>query len=67
MEKKVCHYTLNRIKKLIRENRYSITKSALKTAVQDFSFLEEDILNEILVLENDDFYKSMTSHNFVQK
>mgnify|MGYP001596581508 FL=1 len=62
MKKRVCHYALSRIKKLILENKFLITKSALKTAIEDFSFLEADILNQILTLENEHFYKSMTSH-----
>ena len=63
MEKRVCHYALNRIKQLIIGGKYSITKSAMRTALQNFSFLEEDILKEILNLENDSFYKSMTVHS----
>ena len=63
MEKKVCHYTLVRIKRLILEKKYFITRSALKSAIEDFSFLEDDILKEVLALENGDFYKSMTSHS----
>ncbi|MCK6381748.1 MAG: type II toxin-antitoxin system MqsR family toxin [Leptospiraceae bacterium] len=30
--------------------------------MKDFSFLEADILREVLSLSNNNFYKSMTSH-----
>ena len=63
MEKKVSHYPLNQIKKLIRENHYFVTRTAISTATRDFSFLIEDILNEVLNLEKSDFYKSMTSYS----
>ncbi len=63
MEKKVCHYSLKNIKNLIIEGKYFITKKAQKTAIEHFGYGEEDILNEILNLENSDFYKSMTSYN----
>ncbi|PJZ59590.1 type II toxin-antitoxin system MqsR family toxin [Leptospira adleri] len=63
MEKKICHYSLKLVKKLISENKYIITRNAQKTAFERFGFSEEEILKEIIELESMYFYKSMTSHN----
>ncbi|TGL84791.1 type II toxin-antitoxin system MqsR family toxin [Leptospira mtsangambouensis] len=63
MEKRVCHYPLKKIKELIMEGKFSITKNAQKTAIEQFGFGETEIINEVLNLHNSDFFKSMTSHN----
>ncbi|EMJ94164.1 putative toxin-antitoxin system, toxin component [Leptospira alstonii serovar Pingchang str. 80-412] len=51
------------IKKLIIEHKFTVTKSAQKTALNHFGFTEKEILNEIIGLQTSDFYKSMTSHH----
>ncbi|MCT8335084.1 type II toxin-antitoxin system MqsR family toxin [Leptospira sp. 85282-16] len=63
MEKRVCHYPLKKIKELIIEGKFSITKNAQKTAIEQFGYGETEIINEVLNLHNSDFFKSMTSHN----
>ena len=63
MEKRICHYPLKKIKDLILEGKYSVTRIAQKTAIEHFGYAEEDIINEVLNLQNADFFKSMTSHN----
>ncbi|MCW7502463.1 type II toxin-antitoxin system MqsR family toxin, partial [Leptospira soteropolitanensis] len=63
MEKRVCHYPLKKIKELINEGKFSITKNAQKTAIEQFAYGETEIINEVLNLHYSDFFKSMTSHN----
>lgn len=62
MEKKKRHYPLDRIKQLVNEGSWTITSTALKNAWQDFGWLKKDIQETLMGLENDVFYKSMTSY-----
>jgi motility quorum-sensing regulator / GCU-specific mRNA interferase toxin len=61
MEKRKAHYPLTRIKALIKEGRYRITATAIKCAFKDFSLLDEEMADWVLLLEPSDLYKSMTS------
>ncbi|OGH99908.1 MAG: toxin-antitoxin system, toxin component [Candidatus Melainabacteria bacterium GWF2_37_15] len=63
MEKKKSHYNLSLIKKLIRLKQYRITITASDNAEQYFGLRGNDVIEEILNLETNNFYKSMTSHN----
>ena len=60
-EKRTPHYDLALIKTLIQENRYIITHTALDNARCDFDLKAKDMISEILKLDNNCFYKSMTS------
>ncbi len=62
MEKRTPHYKLNKVKALIQAGQYIITGTARKTAAYDFAFTEEQIVETILSLEMNSFYKSMTSY-----
>lgn len=61
MEKRVAHYSLDLIKKLIKKECYRITGSAYKDAVS-LGFEEVDILEVILNLSPKELYKSMTTY-----
>jgi motility quorum-sensing regulator/GCU-specific mRNA interferase toxin len=63
MDKFKAHYSLLKIKQLAKAENYKITATARKTAFEDFSLLENEIIDVILSLEITDLYKSMTSHN----
>ena len=60
-EKKAPSYKLDTIKSLIKERKYSITKTATDNAMCDFGLTPKEILCCILKMENSNFYKSMTS------
>ena len=63
MDKFKAHYSLLKIKQLAKAGNYKITASARKTAFDDFSLIENEIIDVILSLEITDLYKSMTSYN----
>ena len=63
MEKRTPHYKLGKVKSLIQSNQFIITGTARKTAAYDFAFSEEQIVEAVLSLEMNSFYKSMTSHD----
>ncbi len=60
-EKRVPHYNLEKIKKLIEEKKYCITKIAQDNARIDFDLTVAEVIKYILTLDNTCFYKSMTS------
>ena len=60
-EKRVPHYNLEKIKKLIENKKYIITKIAQDNARIDFDLGIKDIIKYITALDNTCFYKSMTS------
>ena len=60
-EKRVPNYSLARIKNLIEQREYIITKLAQDNARLDFDLSEKEIISYILTLDNTHFYKSMTS------
>lgn len=62
MDKFKAHYSLFRVKALIKEGRYRITATAIKSAFEDFSLLSEELAEWVLRLGASDLYKSMTSH-----
>jgi len=55
------HYSLEKLKELVRNGRYIITKSASQDAFR-LGLSEHEILEVVLSLKMDDFYKSMTSY-----
>ncbi|HOD16803.1 MAG TPA: type II toxin-antitoxin system MqsR family toxin [Spirochaetota bacterium] len=61
MDKFKAHYSLLRVKTLVKEGRYRITATAIKSAFEDFSLLSEELAEWVLRLEASDLYKSMTS------
>ena len=62
MEKRRPHYTLKRVKALIHEGAYRVTRTALQCATRDFGFVETSELADcVLGLDARDFYKSMTT------
>ncbi len=64
MEKHKPHYMLSRVKELIRQNAYRVSRTALCCAVRDFGYIEACQLAEcVLRLDAKDFYKSMTTLN----
>lgn len=60
-EKRVPHYSLVKIQKLIAENKYTITHLAQDNARLDFDLTPDEVVRFILTLNNTHFYKSMTS------
>jgi len=61
MEKRKAHYSLDRVKKMIKNGNFYVTKIALKTAISDFSYTEIEIIKTVLNLVDSELYKSMTS------
>jgi len=62
--KRKPHYPLSRIKALIRQGAYRITRTALRTAARDFGSIEPRETAEcVLGLDTKDFCKSMTTHH----
>lgn len=65
MEKRTPHYPLHRVKELINEGNVRITKVATNGAF-DMGFNRQgqpSVLETILSLTSQDFYKSMTCYN----
>ena len=64
MEKRKPHFALERIKRLVRQGRCRVTRTALSTAAQDFGFIHPAQLSDIILsLAPADFYKAMTTYN----
>jgi motility quorum-sensing regulator / GCU-specific mRNA interferase toxin len=62
MEKRRPHYTLSRVKALIHEGAYRVTRAALQCAARDFGYVEaSQLAGCVLGLQVKDFYKSMTT------
>ena len=62
MEKRKPHYALSRVKALIKQGAYRVTRTALRDAARDFRYVEPSQLAEcVLEFEAKDFYKSMTT------
>ena len=62
MEKRKPHYPLGRIKRLIQQGDYRVTRTALQCGIRDFGFVETPrVAESILTMEPKDFYKSMTA------
>ena len=62
MEKRKPHYPLERVKALIRQGAFRVTRTALESAVRDFGLVDSGQLSEhVLALTPADFRKSMTT------
>jgi len=61
MEKHAPHHSLAEVKRLIREGRFFVTKTAFSGANM-LGFSLDDILDTTQALEQHDFYKSMTAY-----
>ena len=63
MEKGTPHYPLDRVKELLRLGAYTVTRTALRSAVDDFGCGgAREIVDSVLALESRRFYKSMTTY-----
>jgi len=60
-EKRKSHYDLEELKELVRKERWIVTKTAEKRAVE-LGLSHYEIKEIILSLRQEDFYKSMTSY-----
>ena len=60
MEKNKPHCPLQRVKELISEGRFNMTKTATASAAA-LDFTEEAVMQELLALNRGEFYKSMTT------
>lgn len=57
------HYSLEFMKGLIRRGQYRVTFSAQNTAMIDFELFDaQSMLDCVLAIRGDDFYKTMKSH-----
>lgn len=63
MEKRKAHYNLIEVKRLIEANQYVITRIASFNASNDFNFTNKEIIQQVLKLESENLYKSMTSNH----
>jgi hypothetical protein len=54
-------YELNEVKKLVRNGRYTVTRTAADTAAYDFGLSQSQIAQAVLALTLKDFYKTMPS------
>ena len=61
MEKRVAHYSLETIKKMIREDNYMVTLSARQTYTE-LGLSDDEVLEIIDELKASNLYKSMTSY-----
>ena len=61
MEKNKPHCPLSRVKELVKEGKVRFTVTSLKDA-DLLGFRRVDIMNELLLLESREFYKSMTTY-----
>ena len=62
MEKRVAHYSLETIKKMIREDNYMVTLSARQTYTE-LGLSDDEVLEIIDGLKASNLYKSMTSYH----
>jgi len=65
LEKRVAHYSLDLVKKLIKKEHYRITGSAYRDSVR-LGFDEDDILEVVLQLSSKELHKSMTTYHNVK-
>jgi motility quorum-sensing regulator/GCU-specific mRNA interferase toxin len=62
MEKRRPHYSLSRVKQLIQNGSYRVTRTALSRAVRDFGLFDAThVAGLVLKIEARQFYKSMTT------
>ena len=61
MEKRVAHYSLDSIKRLIKEDNYMVTLSA-RQSYTELGLSDDEVLDVINGLKASDLYKSMTSY-----
>lgn len=61
MEKRVAHYSLSSIKRLIEEEKYMVTLSA-RQSYTELGLSDDEVLEVINELKASDLYKSMTSY-----
>ena len=62
MDKRKPHYDLSKVQHLIAQGKFVVTKTALRSAVNDFNLSEENELGGYVQrLSNKHFYKSMTT------
>jgi motility quorum-sensing regulator/GCU-specific mRNA interferase toxin len=62
MEKNTPHHSLDEVKSLVQAGAVKITLTAVRDAFA-LGFEYQDILNTVLSLSRNDFYKSMTSYS----
>ena len=62
MEKRIAHYSLSTIKKLIAKKKYIVTLSA-RQSYTELGLEDDEVLAVIDDLKPIDLYKSMTSYN----
>lgn len=63
-EKRIPSYCLDKIKELIKKDKYYFTDKASNEAREDFDIFDhQEICAYLLSLENTDFDKSMTHYN----
>lgn len=60
MEKGKAHYNLAVVKELVQKGNFIITRTALLSVTQ-YEMTSNDIIKEILLLSNNELYKSMTT------
>lgn len=58
-------YSLEKIKKLIRENKCDMTVSATKDAFKYFTLNQDEAIEEVLDLKKENFKKTMPSKQVV--
>lgn len=64
MEKRVAHYALALVRKLLKDGAFMVTASATKDAFSDFGLSDAvQILPYVESLTPSDLYKSMTAHH----
>jgi len=64
MEKRRPHYSRSRVKQLIQNGSYRVTRTALSCAVRDFGLVgAAQVAGLVLEIETRQFYKSMTTHH----
>ena len=62
MEKRIAHYSLESIKKLIHDKSYRITGSA-RIDYTALGFSDDEVIDIVLSLLPKDLYKSMTTYH----
>lgn len=62
MNKATPHYSLAKIKALIKAGKVRVTNTARRSAMFDFSLDLDELIAEVAALTMEDFYKSMTTY-----
>ena len=62
MNKATPHYSLAKVKALIKAGKVRVTNTARRSAMTDFSLDLDELVAEVSALTMDDFYKSMTTY-----